>query len=546
MLKPAKIVFESLDEMPYAVISQGTTEFNRTGTWRYLKPVGEEKLPPCQNACPAGNNIAVTLSKIREGDFRKAWEVLSETTPFPQVCGRVCPHPCETYCSRGEFDEAISIRDIENFLGEEAIKGKWSFHKPHQTKEKKVAVIGSGPAGLSCAYQLARLGYPVAVYEATSRAGGLLRWGIPEYRLPREILDNEIDGLLEFGIEIRTNSSVNDPADLLKQGYSALFAAIGAGQSQTTGNLLDEKTKGVWHALDFLKQVNSGTKVNPGARVVVIGGGNAAIDSARVSLHLGAKDVTVVYRRSRHEMPAIASEVDEAGTDGVQFVFLAGPRKIVAANGLVKGLSCVRMELGKPDAGGRRSPIPVEGSEFTIDADDIILAIGQTVDKSGFAGQLSFNRQGTISVDPATSQTNVQGIFAGGDAVNGPATVADAIGSGRRAALAIDGYLSGRPLNAASKPTQVVKYEDLNLDYFKHAARQSQIQDAILAGREADRCFSCGVCSRCDNCLIYCPDIAINKNHSSYQINYDYCKGCGICSQECPCNYISMMEEERC
>jgi heterodisulfide reductase subunit A2 len=544
MIKHPKITFNSLKEMPYTVISQGTTEFNRTGTWRYLKPVYKEKLPPCQSACPAGNNLALILRKVREGAPEKAWEAFMETSPFPHVCGNVCPHPCEDSCSRSKFDEAISIKNIEGFLGEEAVRNRWVPRQASITKAEKVAVIGSGPAGLSCAYQLARRGYPVTVFEAAGKAGGLLRWGIPEYRLEKKILDTEIARIQELGVEIRTNSLIKDLPALLGQGYSALFVAIGAGISQAIG-IPDEKTTGISYALDFLRDVNSGAKVNPGRRVVVIGGGNAAIDAARVSHNLGAGQVTVVYRRSRNEMPALKSEVDDAEREGVKFIFLAGPQKIMTDKGLVKGLGCIRMTLGKTDASGRQSPVQIDGSEFSVDADSIIVAIGQTLDKSNLPGRLGLNGHGTIPADPVTFQTSVPGIFAGGDAVTGPSTVAGAIGSGRLAALSIDTYLGGCPPAAIDKPLKVARFEDLNLNYFDHAARQSQIQGLASAATEANRCFSCGVCRGCDNCLVFCPDMAVHRNNGAYDLNYDYCKGCGICSQECPCSYISMTEEER-
>ncbi len=539
------VMFKSLDEMPQFVISRDTSEHNRTGSWRYLRPVYTEKLPPCQSACPAGNNIAVAMRRIREGEFKKAWEALTETTPFPYVCGKVCPHPCENSCNRATLDEAISIRQIEEFLGQEAIDNEWLFPAAVAKKSGKVAAIGSGPSGLSCAYQLARMGYPVTIFESSDKAGGLLRWAIPEYRLPREILDREINRIQELGVRIELNSPVEDLAAVRRQGYKAIYLAIGAGLHREL-NIPGEHADGVLNAMDFLRKASSGIKVISGGRVVVIGGGNAAVDAARVSRRMGAGSVMILYRRSRSEMPAFKTEVEEAEKEGVNIHFLITPQEILTTDeGLVRGLKCVRMELGRPDADGRRSPMPVSGTEVEIDADQVIVAIGQSVDRSMQHEKIEYSSRGTITVDPELLQTNIRGVFAGGDSVTGPSTVVGAIGAGCKAAFSIDNYLNGGPPLQDDKPTTIVDIKELNLNYFAHTVRRHTIAGRASVKAEADRCLSCGVCRGCDNCLIFCPDIAVYRYKGSYAINYDYCKGCGICSQECPCNFISMIEEER-
>jgi heterodisulfide reductase subunit A len=412
--------------------------------------------PPCRFACPAGVNAQGYVALISQGKFKEALEVVRRTMPFAGVLGRVCTHPCELDCERGKFDESISIRALKRFVADYEMKAGREKLKPiKKTKKEKVAVVGSGPAGLACAYDLIKEGYAVTVFEALAEAGGLLRYGIPEYRLPKDVVDNDISYIQELGVEIKTNSPVKDFGEVFNQGYSAIFVGTGAQASQKMG-IPGEESKGVIHALDFLRMVNSGVEMKLGSGVAVIGGGNAAIDAARASLRLGAKEVTVVYRRSQAEMPAIKTEIEEAEQEGIKFHFLAAPVKILSKNGQLSALECIKMELGEPDASGRRRPVPVKGSEFTMDVDNSIIAIGQSVDKAMLPKDIGYTGWGTLEVDPVTLQTNLDGVFAGGDVVNvvsGPADVVAAVAAGKEAAISIDRYLRGVSLTEERKIT---------------------------------------------------------------------------------------------
>jgi len=481
--------------------------------------------PPCRVTCPAGVNAQGYVALISEGRFQEALEVLRRTMPFAGVCGRVCTHPCETECERGKVDEPIAIRSLKRFMADyELTAGREKATPIEITKADKVAIIGSGPAGIACAYDLVRQGYPVTVFEAAPQAGGLLRYGIPEYRLPKKIVDEEIGYVEELGVEIKTNAAVKNLDDVRSQGYKAVFLATGAGASQKMG-IPNEDAKGVIHALDFLKQVNSGTKVELGERVAVIGGGNAAVDAARVAQRLGAKEVSIVYRRSRAEMPAIETEVDEAELEGVKLHILAAPVRVLTENGKVSGIECIRMELGEPDASGRRRPIPVEGSEFTMPIDNVIMAIGQVVDRALLPEQLEYTSWGTLSADPVTLQTNVEGVFAGGDVVSGPADIIRAVAAGKEAAISIDNYLKGVDLNEG-RPAPLERVKEISKEGVETKPRQAMPAiasderrgfDEVELGfnektaiEEAKRCLNCGVCSECLACVAACERAAIN------------------------------------
>ena len=361
---------------------------------------------PCSATCPAGVNAHGYIALISQGKFKEAIEVLRRTMPFAGVCGRVCTHPCESECERGKVDEPIAIRSLKRFMADYELKhGREKTQPVTKTKTQKVAVIGSGPAGLACAYDLVKAGYPVTVFEALPEAGGMLRYGIPAYRLPKDILDNEINYVKELGVEIITNKPVRDINELSGQGFKAVFMAAGAWESQNI-NIPGEDAKGVIHAIDFLKWVNSGLKVEIGKSVAVIGGGNAAVDAARTSLRLGAKEVNVIYRRTRAEMPAIPDEIDEMLREGVKIVYLATPIEFIANNGKLEKVKCIKMELGKVDASGRRSPVPIPGSEFELNVDTVILATGQAVDKSLLPANIGLAKSGTVTADPVTFETN--------------------------------------------------------------------------------------------------------------------------------------------
>jgi NADPH-dependent glutamate synthase beta subunit-like oxidoreductase len=568
-----EIVFKTEADMPPLPMTLGTTLVNKTGSWRYIRPLYVDKTPPCNHHCPAGEDIVGYLALIKEGRYKEAWELIKQENPFPGVCGRVCPHPCESECNREQLGGAIAIHTLERFLADYAASQRLSVSASKQRYNAKVAVIGSGPAGLSCAYHLARLGYPVTVFEALPVAGGMMRVGIPEYRLPREVLDREIADIEALGVQIKTGMRLGDDLQMRDlEDYNAVFIAVGLQKSREL-NIPGEDAEGVVPGLEFLQRVNLGEKVQVGRRVAVIGGGNTAIDAARSALRLGA-EVTILYRRSRAEMPAIAEEIEEALAEGVEIRYLTAPIELLTENGQVTEMKCVKMELGEPDESGRRRPVPIAGSEYTIEVDTVIPALGQEADLSFLEAEswkLEVER-GRIVIDEAGLTTG-EGIFAGGDVATPFGTVTHAVGSGKRAALAIDKYLRGKELSgfppvdetihAVPKdidPT-IVRFEDLNLAYFEELERAAQLQKPVEervrgfeevnlgfseeeAQAEAERCFSCGTCNLCDTCLIFCPDVAIVRlDHKGYEVNYDYCKGCGVCAEECPRYAISIEEE---
>ncbi len=488
--------------------------------------VDKHGYPPCRAACPAGVNAQGYIALISQGKFREAVDVVRRTMPFPGICGRVCTHPCEIDCERGKIDEPVSIRSLKRFIADYELKvGREKATPVKLSKEEKVAVIGSGPAGLACAYDLVGMGYPVTVFEAMPEPGGLLRYGIPEYRLPKKVLNNEIDYIRELGVEIKTMTPVRDLSQLFKQGYKAVFLGTGASVSRKMG-IPGEEVAGVLHALSFLKQSHSGARVGLGRRVAVVGGGNAAVDAARVALRLGAEDVTIVYRRSRAEMPAVPSEVEQAEREGVKIQFLTVPVQIRSKDGMLVGMECIRMELGEPDASGRRRPVPIKGSEFTIWVDNVIIATGQAVDKAQLPSELVFTDWGTISVDPVTLETNISGVFAGGDVVAGPADVIAAIAAGKEAAISVDRYLSGVDMSegrprAISRVAEVAKEgvearPRATMPLLESKGRLDSFAEVELgfdekrAIEEAKRCLNCGVCCECLECVKACEAQAIN------------------------------------
>jgi heterodisulfide reductase subunit A len=477
-------------------------------------------MAPCRKACPAGVEAQSYVSLIAQGKFSEALEVVRRTMPFVGVCGRVCTHPCEADCERGKSDHPVSIRALKRFIADQELKRGREKAKPlPRTKEEKVAIIGSGPAGLACAYDLVREGYPVTVFEALPQAGGLLRYGIPEYRLPKAILDEEIAYIQELGVEIKTSTPVNSLEELFHQGYRAVCLAIGAQRSQRLG-IPGEDAPQVIHALDLLRRVNSGEKVPLGARVAVIGGGNAAVDAARVALRSGAREVTIAYRRSRAEMPAIPGEIDQAAEEGIKIDILCAPSRILTAEGKLTGLECLQCQLGEPDSSGRPRPIPIKGSESVIEVDNVIVAIGQQVDTAALPSQLEFTAQSTLSVDPVTWQTNIEGVFAAGEVVTGPADVISAIAAGKEAALSISRYLQGLDLREG-RPRATQKGERSPREERERRARAitpllepekrissfAEVElglDESTAMEEAKRCLHCGVCFECEECRKLC------------------------------------------
>ena len=543
-------------------VARGDSLVNKTGSWRYMRPVYRNKLPPCNHSCPANEDIQGYLSLVKQGRFQQAWELIRRSNPFPAVLGRVCDHPCELACNRRRFDETIAIHNVERFLGDYGLTLPGEG-KIRDRRGEKIAVIGSGPAGLSCAYHLAKMGYPVTVFEALSVPGGMLAVGIPEYCLPKEVLAAEINAIERLGIDIQTNVAIGSKQsldDLLRQGYKAIFIATGAHKSMKLG-LSGEEKDGVVDALSFLREVNLGNRVSIGDKVTVIGENNVAVTAARVSIRLGAKYVSIICRQSKIDVPNRDEEVKAAEEEGVHIVYLAAPSNILG-EGRVAGLECIRMRLGEADKGRGARLTPIKGSEFVIDVDTVITAVGRTPDLTLINHELKTSPQGTLIVDASTLATNKPGIFAGGDVTGGRATVAWAIGAGKRASVSIERYIRGERLEVFREKTPIASFKDLNLAYFQ-SSPGAQISRLPVADRikgfaeveggftesvaieETERCFSCGVCNGCDNCWLVCPDVAISRKNGEYQVNYDYCKGCGLCEEECPRGAITMEEEAK-
>ena len=457
----------------YSFVTDNTQGYqaNRTGK----SSLDHSLMPPCQAACPLHMDIREYVDLVAQGRTMEALQVIRSGNPFPSICAYVCTHPCEDACRRSQIDKPIAIRASKRFAlefgGDRMIQAE-----AETTQHERVAIVGSGPAGMACAYYLRKLGYPVAIFEAHSELGGMLRVGIPQYRLPREVLDIEVQRLTQMGVEIRTDTRVVSLDLLFDMDYRAIFVTIGAHQSLRMG-IEGEQSTGVIDGATFLREVNLGLKPYLGERVAVVGGGNVAVDAARTALRLGAHKVNVLYRRSRAEMPADPTEVEQALEEGVELLFLVAPTGIERGNGRLS-VTCIRMELGDPDASGRRQPVPVKDSEFNQEFDTLIAAIGQVPQTPGDF-RVGIGRGSTIQVDPVTLTTNRAGVFAGGDAVTGPATVVEALASGKLAALRIDDYLRHRyPLGG--KETRESLTGDLLTETVEMIRKTSRLDPPIL------------------------------------------------------------------
>jgi len=400
----------------------------------------EKTLLPCKNTCPGGIDIPRYVRLIAERRFQDAIEAIREKVPFPNVLGCVCDHPCEEACRRGEINEPIAVRTLKRFVAEQD-SGRWRFKiRIAPETGKKVAIVGSGPAGLTAAYFLRKKGHSVTVFEALSEIGGMMRAGIPEYRLPRDVLNKEIKDIENIGVKIKVNTKIESLDELFKQGFDALFLALGATEGIKMG-IPGEDDSRVLDGISILRSINLGRAVNIGKEIAVVGGGNVAIDVARCALRVGAKKVTIMYRRTQKEIPASPEEVEDALKEGVKVSFLVAPQSVLSERDKLK-VECIRMKLGEPDASGRRRPVPIEGSEFTVAVDSLIMAIGQrSVVPKEF--DLLMSKRGNIQVDEEALSCSRKGVFAGGDIVSGPASVIEAIQAGRKAAISIDRYLGG-------------------------------------------------------------------------------------------------------
>ena len=538
-------------EKPFAItLDVGSSLANRTGSWRTARPVYLDRLPPCNNACPAGENIQGWLFHAESGAYEQAWRSLTLDNPLPAVMGRVCYHPCEGACNRGQIDAAVGINSVERFLGDEAIKRGWKFDPPAQETGKRVLVVGAGPSGLSAAYHLRRMGHAVSIYEAGPMAGGMMRFGIPKYRLPRDVLDAEIQRIVDMGVEIRLDTKVSDLLYTKSEGrFDAVFLAVGAHIGKRTYIPAGSASK-ILDAVSVLREMEGADKPMLGRRVVVYGGGNTAMDVARTAKRLGAEEAIVVYRRTREKMPAHDSEVQEALQEGVMIKWLSTIRQAGDAT-----ITVEKMELDE-----KGFPQPT-GELETLEADSLVLALGQDVDLSLLNGVPGLAiRDGVVQVG-TDLMTGYPGLFAGGDMVPSERTVTVGIGHGKKAARNIDAWLRGSRYAPPPKH-ELATIERINTWYYSDAPktvrpmlnvirRQSTFEevqgglDEHNALYEARRCLSCGNCFECDNCYGVCPDNAVIKlgPGKRFEFNYDYCKGCGICVAECPCGAIKMVAE---
>ena len=524
------------EDVLQGLLSKSTTALIPTDTSGNRIGIRTVLPSPCAAACPAGVNVKGYVGLIAAGRFRDALELVRQGNPLPGICGRVCHHPCEAQCKRGEVDDPVAIRWLKRFVADYELEAGRHKHEPlPRTRKEKVAIVGSGPAGLTAANDLVRLGYGVTVFEAHSEPGGMLTSALPVYRLPREIIRTEIDAIVELGVEIRTNTRIGANLSLdelfRKAGYGAIFIAVGAQVSRQM-DISGEVGEGVTDCLTFLNRVNAGDRSLPGRRVAIVGGGHSALDCAQTAIRLGAEDVHVVYRRSPAEMPADVQDVKEAEGEGVRFSYPTSPFQIRRASGQVVGLECLKNQLGLKDASGRRRPEPIAGSEFEIPVDVVISAVGQQVDSSDLIDNsgLELSQSATILADEHTLSTGVPGVFAGGDSVTGPAMAIDAIGQGHKAARAIHRYLLGEALtvNEFFGPSRVefemnaapVKKEhrlpmprlqgQLRPDHFDEIVQGFSVDAAV---KEASRCLRCGPCAECTICL---PDCV--KHHTLLSI----------------------------
>lgn len=536
---------------PFAItLDVGSSLENRTGSWRTVKPTYVNRLPPCNAKCPAGEKCQAWLYAAESGNYEEAWKRITADNPFPACMGRVCYHTCETACNRGGLDESVGINSVERFLGDNALAKGWDLPKPQQETGKRVLVVGAGPAGLSAAYHLRQAGHTVHVVEGAQAGGGMMRYGIPKYRLPREVLDAEIERIVRTGVTIEYGREVTDLAQEMKEGkYDAVFLGVGAHLARRTYIPAGDASR-VLDAVSVLKDVAEDEKPMLGRRVAIYGGGNTAIDVARTVRRMGAEPL-VVYRRTRDRAPAHQTEIQEAIEEGVNMKWLSTIRE--AQGGEIKIEKMELDENGKPRGTGVYENIAV---------DTVVLALGQQTNLGFLSNFPGLQTQDDELLVDETMMTTVPGIFAGGDMVKGDKNVTVAIGHGKKAARAISAYLKGEKYVEPPK-APLASFDRLHTWYYADApktvrpmldlARRTTTFDEVQHGLteenalfEARRCMSCGNCFECDNCYGVCPDNAVIKlgPGKKFKFNYDYCKGCGICANECPCGAIDMVSED--
>jgi NADPH-dependent glutamate synthase beta subunit-like oxidoreductase len=548
-----------MNKQPSPLWTSQSSSARMTGTWRSAMPDYHNSPSPCRGACPVDGRIAEWVRQVEHGDLQAAWLTLADNNPFPAIAGRICHHPCESVCNRAQLDETVGICSLERHVGDTALSEGWKFPRPVAERKQSVAIVGAGPAGLSAAYQLRRQGFQVTLYESGDQLGGLMRYGIPAYRLDKKILDGEIKRIVDLGVEVKLQVEVADAQALqqLHDEFDAVYLATGASRSKALPTL-DYSQSWVMDSADFLAATNAGKPCDLGEKLIVIGGGSAAMDVARTARRLG-KSVTMLALEGEAQLPAQRVEVDEALEEGIEFV-CASMVQSVTGDGDKLSFNCIKVDFQQGDARGAFRIEPIAGSEFTLMANAVIPSIGQDADLSRWGDLL--DSEGPVIQTSKQWQTSTPGIFAGGDVASMDRFVTQAVGMGKQAALEIWRSIDSKSAGAAQVAEPETAFDEINTDYYPLAERNLQAHEDVEvrlknfgevqkpltsdeAINEATRCFSCGTCIYCDNCYLYCPDMAITRLDRGYEVKTDYCKGCGLCVAECPTGSISMREEQQ-